>query len=297
MVTIFDKIFGYEIGGVIPVWVIAVIALVVFVIWLVLTRVPRTKEYKEIDLKKEIKDELNINYKYFSNIVGKPIYAGLIKIGYAIGYMPILWNNQSKRYEPIMKLNPMKMKEKMETASKEVYEKYFKDLSDVQKKNIRELARQELKDEYVEIVKDGEKTKIVRGKNEVIDNEQVPCFVFKVCNAGMLSKMKASLLGFGIKYFIVEQTLVTINDNSIQFQDGLQRQLFFEQFIFTKTGKNIVDNTAFRIDRENQLKEIANQIPRTVFFDIEAAKRASFMREQAQIETERWQHQKEGQQD
>lgn len=255
--TIFDKIGSYSIGGVIPVWVIAILILIILIIWLVLTRMPRTKEYKAIDLKKEIKDDLDTQYKYFGSAVNKPLFNGMLQVGIVRGHMPLVWHN--RRYSKII-------------------EKKFKDGIKKIEVQINEKEAQQTKQKTIYI------------------DVPIDLMALKIYQGGFLAKIK-SMLGFGMKYFIYEKNDVNMDEESIIVSSGLQRQYFFGQFIFSKAGKYTIDNTSFRIDRENQLQEIANQIPRTVFFDTELAKRVVLSREAYALEKEKYKSQVESQQD
>lgn len=53
---------------------------------------PREKVFHRKNLSKEIKRELDYLYRLFFNPVNKPINAGLIKVGFVTGYMPIAWD-------------------------------------------------------------------------------------------------------------------------------------------------------------------------------------------------------------
>jgi hypothetical protein len=258
MTTIFDVIFTYKIAGILPLWIPIVLFVIGFIIWLIITRKPRVKEFKPINMKEEIKKDFDMQYKYFATHVGKPIYSGLTKVGIVAGYMPLVWN---KRH-------------------------YYKMIT----------KRIKGEDKVIEVRTNEQGAAKTTAKIKVID-EPVSIMCFKVYLSGFFRKIIAMVFGAGMRYFIVDESEVNIDEDSIKITQGMERQYFFGQFIFSKASKSLVDNTSFRIDRENQLQEIANQIPRTVFFDTEMSKRAIAMREAAQIDAEKFRSQKESQQD
>ena len=260
MVTIFDKfgeLLSIRLFGIIPVWFIFLIGVVGIVFYLIITRKPKGKEYKAINLKREIKNDLDVNYKYFSSKVQKPIYNGMNKIGIVAGYMPLIW--QKREYFKLLK---KKIKGKINIVKIKISE---------------QQARR------------------TRSKIETID-KITNLIALKIYSIGIINKVKA-MFGFGFRYFIFKKDDINLDGNAINISSELQRQYFFGQFIFSRASKSLIDNTSFRIDRENQLQEIANQIPRTVFFDTEMAKQVSRYREVAEIERRKYQAQKESMQD
>jgi hypothetical protein len=273
-----------------------IIGLVLFVLYLLISRKPKSPEYKAIDMKKEIKRDFGVQYKFFGIAVGKTIYSSLTKIGYAIGYMPMVWNIRKKKYESVFKSKPDDYK-KLETISQGVYQRAFKDLDAEQKKGVRNVIKEESHEDYAEIIVEGETAKFKYGKREVRWDETIPVFCFKVCGDSFFSRLLARLLGVGTRYFIIGDKQVVINDTSIQFVEGLQRQLYFDNFVFSQTGKNIVENTSFKINRQSEIQEIGNDVSRTVFWDNEFRKRALLAREISEIEAKKFKSQKESAED
>jgi len=219
------------------------ISFVIIVIWLIFTRKIKKKEFKPLDLKKQVKEDLNEEYKYFSLPINKFIYSGLSKIGFAIGYMPMMWNKKLKKFKGIKNLRGKKQKE--------------------------------------------------------IDNP-IEVYAIKVCSKNRIKKEFAKRLGRigrGTRYFIIDKSMINITDEGIFFDANIQRRNFFGQFIFSTSAKNIVEDISFRINRQNELQEIANITPRVVFFDTELSKRLAIERERAEIEKEKFRGQKESAQD
>jgi hypothetical protein len=226
---------------------------------------------------------------------GKPMYSGLENVAWVIGYMPMIWNIRLKRYEAQKKFGTEQFA-KMEETAKEIYNKAFKELTDEQKRGIREVVKEESKGEDTEII-EGEKQVYKFGKKEVKFDEPTTVWLFKVCSPGFFSKLLASVGGFSCRYFLIDEIQVDMGNDAVRLKSGLQPQLYFGHMIFSQSSRNIVENTSFKINRQSEIQEIGNDVSRTIFWDNEFRKRAMAMREQAQIEAEKFRSQKEGQQD
>lgn len=257
MATIFDVFFEYKIGGILPLWIPVGIFVIGLIIWLIATRKPRQKEYKPIDMKKEIKNDLDVQYKYFAEAIQRPLYSGMTKVAMVAGFIPLIW--QERKYYKILK---------------------------------RKIKGEE---KTIEIQTSESEALKTSAKIKTVDNP-IDLICLKIYYFGLLNKIKA-IMGFGFKYFIFKKEDISFDEDSVNINTDLQRQYFFGQFVFSKASKSILDNTSFKIDRENQLQEIANQIPRTVFFDTEISKQVTRAREAAKIEKERFKAQKESMED
>lgn len=234
----------------IPTWVVIIIIAVGFIIYLLLTRKPKEKEYKAIDIRKQTKKDLKGLYNQFGASIQRPLYSGVINIGFVKGFAPILWNKSI----PI-------------------------------KDNIKGAKIKQMREFILEEKKKQDETGAP--KDLVI----MKCL--KVCGNSIIKKA-FSMLGIGNKFMIVDESLITISDDR-WFIDGQAQPIpFFDIIFFTKSGRNFIEDFgAFRINRENELQEIANIVPRVVFFDNMLAKSVAKLREVAEIEKERYRGQKE----
>lgn len=291
----------------VPVWQALIVGAVFFIVYLLVTRKPKAKEFKPLDLKKETKKYTNKEFKYFGTKCGVYIYsAGDIDhankmhkkpkaFGYVIGIMKSAWNERYKRYVPAysVKANDPRVIRKMETASKEVYKKSFKDLNDKQKVNIRKLAKEEVKDEYVEVYKEGTTTRIVRGKKEIIESKPIGLYILKITAPNIINITLGKLLGFGTDYFRFDAHQLNIGDNMIEVKSDYQRKIYNDQFIFSEAGKKSLDDIGFEKDREQQLQAIANQTSKVQFFDSGMGKDIERLREAYRLEADKRKIQKE----
>lgn len=256
------------------------------------TQKPKVKEFKPLDLKKETRKRYNREYNYFGTKLGKPIYDinDDHPFGWVIGYMKVVWLDQFKRYEPLhQNFSKEQLFDKMMKSAKEVYQKPYDELDDVQKKNIAALAKEELRGEQIE---DAD-TKIVRGKKEVSVVVPTPQYLFKVSRYSFLYRIIASLTNIGTNYFIFDADQIDFQPEKLVTTANFERRLANDIFVFSKAGKLQVQDIGYGIERENIWQETANQIPRAVHFDTEASKQLILRREDAKIETDKYKHQKE----
>ena len=282
--------------------IIVFLGMIIFIFYLIITRKVKESKYKAIDLKKKVRDDLNLQYKFFGITVNKPLYEGMKQVAYVIGYMPMRWNIQKKRYENIvMNFDKKKFFKKISEISQELYKKPFKELSPQEKKATMSVVKSDMKNQYLNLqmakdTKPGETVKIKNFKKEITYNESVDMVALKVSKSG-IGKFIAMLFPSQAVYFILEKQQIEFNTNVVNMASGIQRQPYYKEFIFTKSARATLDNTGFKIEREQLMQETANQIPRTVFFDIDSAKRSAFLREQADITSKRFKSQKEAHQD
>lgn len=281
------------------IWVFLLIAFIIVIVYLVITRKPKQKEFKETDMKKEIKKDLDVQYKYFGEGLNKPIFHGIKQIGYAVGFMPMIWNRRLKKYENILSAGKQDYA-KLEQVAQEVYKKAYKDLSDEQKKGVRNVAREESEQsEPAEIIDEGKgQTKFKFGKKEVSWDEPTSVLCFKVTSSNLLMKSVGSLIGIGTRYFLIDEKQIdTSNDGSIHLANSLQPQIYYGNMVFSKSAKDIIENTSFKINRQAEIQEIGNDVSRTVFWDNEFRKRAMLAREVSEIEAKKFRAQQESAQD
>lgn len=237
---------------------IAIIGMIAFIVFLIITRRPRHKEFKPIDLKKQIKKDLNTLYDTFKEDLGKPLYRGSVEVGKIKGYMPLVWNKQIS----------------------------IKD-------NITMQKYQEVKDAVLANPSEPiEGNPTSRKRREKMINIPVNMKCLKVCSKNKLKK----LLRIGTKYHIVEDSLLS-TDSELGWVINGQPLLFYDIIFYNQPARDFIENTGFRMNRENEMQEIANAVPRVVFWDNEMAKRIIGMREQAEIEAKKFKGQKESAED
>jgi hypothetical protein len=286
----FDFIMNGKTNGIPNIYIIIGIVGFIFIIYLIATRKPKIKEFKPMDMKKETKRRFKREYKYFGMPLNKNIYEPNNEkpSAYAIGYMKVTEMKELKRLEPIYihaSANMLTMQH--EKQAHDIYNKSYAELNEVEKKNVHEVAEEEMKNEKVEIMERDMKIKIVRGRKEIQYAEPIPMFAFKICSAGMMNKLLARFIGVGIDWALLNADQVIFEEGRITLTANFQRRTPFDIFVFSKAGTNLVQDITFGVERENIWQETANQIPRAVHFDTEASKALIYRREDAKIEKEK----------
>jgi hypothetical protein len=282
-------------GGIPNIYLIMIVGVIGFLIYMYMTKQPKGKEFKPMDMKKETKRRFKKDYKYFGMPLGKNIYDASTEdnpkskpVAYAIGYMKIVEMKEMKRLEPIYSnFNKDQLASKHEQTALEIYDKAYKELNEIEKKNIDEVAKDELRNEKIETAPVDEKVKFSRGKKEIRYSQPIPMFALKTCSAGLSSKVLARFLGVGVDWWLLDSNQITFEQDRVLLTANFQRRMPFDIFTFSQAGKNLVQDISFGVERENIWQETANQIPRAVHFDTEASKALLFRREDARIEKEK----------
>ena len=282
---------------------LVMIGMAIFILFLVISRKskPSIKEFKALELDKETRKRYKELYKFYGVDCNKNIYEPLgldedkkVKygkpFGFVIGYMKGVWQDQFKKYEPI---HPNYSKEqldaKFQSSAVEVYGTPFEKLNDDQKKNIHELAKEELRDETSTQVKGN----VVRGKIEI--KYSVPTFVFfmKVSKPGFLSKFLAKFIGIGWKWFQFDMDSVTFLNDRLNLNGNLDTKQYQGIFITSVAGRKHIDDIGFAVERESIMSATANQTNRVIHFNIETSKATILKEIDAKIEGDKYKHTRE----
>jgi hypothetical protein len=142
---------------------------------------------------------------------------------------------------------------------------------------------------------------VAEATNEIKKNSQMnkfkeittPMKILKICSNRFPAKQLAMLFGFGTKYLIVDNSLLSDSEYGLVIDSQSQPSMFYGITIFSRSARAFIENVSFRINRENELQEFANQIPKMAFFENRLANIVARMREQALIEKEKYKSQME----
>jgi hypothetical protein len=278
-------------GGIPNLVVIGIIAGFFIIIYLLFTRKPRVKEFIPMNMKKETKRRFKKDYKYFGVSLNKNVYDVNKEdkpVGYAIGYMKVVEMKEMKRLEPIYSsFSKERLSAKHDQTALEIYEKPYAQLNEVEKRNIDEVSKEELRNEKIEVMEQSENVKIIRGKKVINYPVPIPMFMLKMCSPGTISTLLARFLGVGVDWFLLNKDQITFEPTKVLLTANFQRRTPFDIFIFSQEGKNLVQDITYGIERENIWQETSNQIPRAVHFDTEASKSLIYRREDAKIEKDK----------
>lgn len=273
-----------------PLWQALLIGAAIFIVYLILTRSQKKKEFKPLDMKKETRRRFKKEYKYFGQSLGKPIFdaEGEKPVAFGIGYMKVVEMVSMKRLEPVYAHIPKeKVQAKYADLAQEIYQKNYGDLNDIEKRNVNEVAKEELRNEKVLEMPLDEKSRIVSGKKEIRYSIPEPMFMFKICSPDAFSKFMARLFGVGIDWALFNKNQVSFYPEKVILEANFQRRTPNDVFVFSKEGKNLVQDISYEVEREAIWQETANQIPRAVHFDTEASKELIYRREDARIEKDK----------
>ena len=229
--SIFTTIIQFLLNNLLYIIIGAGLLFLLFKYW---TRDKETP-FKRVELDKEIKRDFDFLYDSFSMPVDKPINAGLISIGHAIGYVNIFfdkeisWSKNIKTNKQLLALMKKQAEEKRTLKSKE--------LSKEKTSNSKE-----------------KKSKIPK-----IETEHLYCF--KICNDQKIRKLLAKMFNFDTKYIMINKDLVKIS-NQINIDPNIQPIKYYNIIIYSKTARNYIENIAFKLTRKEELEEITNWIPK-----------------------------------
>lgn len=124
--------------------------------------------------------------------------------------------------------------------------------------------------------------------------DEMTCF--KICKNNVFSRGLA-LLGFKTNYMIIPTKYLDIGTKDISFPASLQVQEFLGILFSTKTSRDYVENIAFKLNRQEELTEIADFIPKQNYLEVSTATSVAKARERAKIESDKYKGQIEGAED
>lgn len=102
--------------------------------------------------------------------------------------------------------------------------------------------------------------------------EHKPFYAFKICGKGKVSRFMASWFDIGIKYILVDKSIIEEDLQNFKINPYSQPSQFLDVYIFSSAGKKFIDDIAYKIALEQQLESFANWIPKMTFHEIEQAK-------------------------
>lgn len=287
----FNALMNGTTFGIPNIYLIIILGFIALSIYLIATRKPKVKEFRPLDMKKETKRRFKREYKYFGKSLNRNIYDindDKNPVAYAIGYMKVVEMQEMKRLEPVYaKVSKSDLDKQHEKNAMEIYQVPYSELNDVQKKNIDEVAKEELRNLKIEVIAKGQKTKITRGKKEIEYSIPIPLYMLKICQTNIMSKVLARIFNYGVDWALFDKDQIQFEKDRIILTADFQRRTPFDIFVFSSAGKNLVQDISYGQERENIWQETANQIPRAVHFDTEASKSLLYRREDAKIEKEK----------
>jgi len=111
---------------------------------------------------------------------------------------------------------------------------------------------------------------------------------FKVCQKGFVNKALANILGIGIKYYLIDKELCTINPFDVVINPLSQYTNYLGIMIFSNVGEQIISNVAYKKTLENTLEAMVNYIPKMSFIELQQSKFAGRLDKLTKLEKQKY---------
>jgi hypothetical protein len=132
----------------------------------------------------------------------------------------------------------------------------------------------------------------IKGKLIYSKNEGKNIIAFSKCKPNPISRFLA-LLGIRIKYVLVDEEYLRYDNNTVIINPSANHSTFCGVLIFSTKAKEITENIAYKINRENELEELINFIPKMSYLETNVSSKVAELREKADIEKEKYKGQVE----
>jgi len=225
--------------------------------WLLL-KSRKDDSFKRKNISVEIKKEFNLLFKMFQLPVNKRIDSGISKVRFAISYIPLYWD----------KTIPFRANLNSQRQIR-TFLKYNKDMAELDKDG---KILPKFKPEYKEM------------------------YCFKMSGHKTVDKFLGGL-GFGVSYMLVPTDLVDITKDFLVIDPKAMPQMLYNTVIFDTSGRQYLENIAYKLNREEELSEVVNFVPKQNFLEVSTAGMVARAREKANIEKEKYKGQIEGAED
>ncbi len=240
-------------GG--SVWIIPnwLIIGLLVLIIIVVMRTTSKDKFKRRDTAKEIKLDLEFLSKTFGTPVNKRLDTGLTKSRYILRQFPILWDINTTIRQNIKQSRHLRAYLKSNPAKKEII--------------------------------DGKETGRIKKEFEEL-------YALKVCGVGIINETLAKI-NIGTHFILIPNNLIDLSKDSINIKPMAQPQTQFGVVIYSSSGREYVENIAYKLNRENELDEFVNYIPKQNYLEVKTASAVARARERANIEKEKYRGQVE----
>jgi len=230
------------------------LGLVVVVIWLFLTRKKEDK-FKRKSTVKDIKSEFKLLFKMFGKPLNKRIDSGMTTWRHGISYIPFYWDRNL----------PLKANLNTNRQMTNFLRKYPE------------------KEKVLSTYQRGKKTIKVKGLKEDI----VEMYIIKVSDYKLIGKSLGKL-GVGLNYIAVSKDIIAKSKDVIQIQTNLLPMVEFGVIFFEQSARDFVENIVYKLNREEELDEFRNQIPKQNYLEVSTAGLVARAREKATIEKDKY---------
>lgn len=95
---------------------------------------------------------------------------------------------------------------------------------------------------------------------------------FRVCGKSRIERILANLFDVGTRIFLIDSEIVEESESSFNVNPYCKPERYFNIWIYSRTGKKVVDEIAFKINQEQMLNSMVNYLPKLSFHEIEQSK-------------------------
>ena len=217
-------------------------------------RTTKKEKFKRHDTAKEIREDLNFLAKTFGTVVNKRLDTGLTKSRFVLRQFPILW-----------------------------------DINTTLRQNIKEArhlrAYLKANPKKRELDKEGKPTGRIKKEFEEL-------YALKVCGVGIINKTLAKV-NIGTHFILIPRHLIDMSKDTLNIKPMAQPQTQFGIVIYSVSGREYIENIAYKLNRESELDELRNYIPKQNYLEVATASAVAKARERASIEREKYRGQVE----
>jgi hypothetical protein len=132
---------------------------------------------------------------------------------------------------------------------------------------------------YIDNLKANENINKTPELQKNLDNENTQkLYALKIVNSGLWNKLMFSMgFGYGIKkswcYHLIPEQELTIKHDEVSLNPYLEPQPYYDTFIYSVIAKDYTDNISFRANREQELEELSNIVPKQTYLELEQSKK------------------------
>ena len=117
-------------------------------------------------------------------------------------------------------------------------------------------------------------------------------YVLKVCGHTLPNRLLGKI-GVGVSYMIIPKGMLDMSKDVLVLDTKSVPSTMFGVTIFSKSGREFIENVVYKLNRQNELDEFVNQIPKQNYLEVSTASAVAKARERANIEREKYKGQLE----
>jgi len=292
-----EFITQWQIGG-IPIIPVAVLMVV---LWFIFTHFKSEKKFQRKELREEVKKYNDIDFEGCAVPSGKKLCYGYHDVGIIKSYVlykakPHIIKN--KKGKLVVQLSDKDSKVKaIESAIKSRNDR----IDALQRMTLSEdeVDREvEIKDRNDKIAKLEESLReyekeLIAAKEEAKNQKLESIYCFKIYGMGILNRLLAQF-NYGMRYYLVDESFVNQTEGEVVINPTAEHTNFLGCIIFSNNAREIVENIAFKINRESELESFINFLPKMEYLETAIAGSVAKLREKAEIEANKYKSQTEG---